>query len=371
MPTVSIPVREGPDERVFMKAIVRDDEKKILSRGHFTLTYSAYGQGRVRTLLGGGIGSPVENRRGGNVRRLFRYMHERMAEEDGAAVALLHPFSFPFYGQFGYEKVSDHLFLRFPTRTIDFVPRRCLFEPYVTERSADMISIYDEFSRGRNLLLPRFDDRFCFNEKDQRKTYICDLDGKPAAYVVYTAKKDLVVNRHCNGVLTVVELAYTSPEALREIFSFLRMFEGEYDTIEFTCCGVTPEVELMLRHYFDVTYTVVPDLMARVLNTEMMLGANDYPDKEGGFTVRVEDELPLCAGTYRVEFGGGDCRVRRDDTVDPDLTLEAAPLARLLYGYDGVTMDCARYMSGVTLHRPCPDFFRAFPRKPCGIFEHF
>ena len=38
MPTVSIPVREGPDERVFMKAIVRDDEKKILSRGHFTLT---------------------------------------------------------------------------------------------------------------------------------------------------------------------------------------------------------------------------------------------------------------------------------------------------------------------------------------------
>ena len=65
----------------------------------------------------------------------------------------------------------DYFIVKFPTRMIDFVPRCCNFVPYDDSKLSDMIRIYNEFSKGRNLLLKRFDDRHYKNP--QKKIYIC------------------------------------------------------------------------------------------------------------------------------------------------------------------------------------------------------
>jgi len=182
----------------------------------------------------------------------------------------------------------------------------------------------------------------------------------------------MIVNHLGEGLLTVHELAYTSSDALREIFSFLRMFEGEFDDIEFSNIAMCPEVELLLRHYTHTSYTRVSDIMARVINTEKILSAKTYPEKEGEFTVRVDDILPKAAGVYKVCYGGGDSRVTRlDDNADSDITLSSGAFSRLVYGYDGVDEIAASYMDGVKINRNCEDFFIAFPKAPCGAFEHF
>jgi predicted acetyltransferase len=148
------------------------------------------------------------------------------------------------------------------------------------------------------------------------------------------------------------------------------MFEGEFDEIEFSNIAMAPEIDLLLKHYTHTSYRVIPDIMAKTLNTEMMLLANDYPTKEGEFTVKVEDDMESVGGTFKVAYGGGDCKVSRTNSA-ADLTLSASAFTRLIYGYDGVNAELAKYMDGVMIEGRAEDFFLAFPKKPCGVFEHF
>ena len=291
---------------------VRDGEKE-LSTGIFTLTETQYGDKKIKTLLCGGIETPVVNRRGGCVREMIGKMHE-YAAENGCVLGLLHPFSFAFYRKFGYERVSDHIIAGFPTSAIDFVPRQCLLVPYDDEKLPDMLKTYNEFSRGRNLLLPRTDNSF--DTGGGRQTYIYSGGGEPAGYVVLSGTKSLYVNHYTDTVLTVKELAYTSPDALRAIFSFLRMFEGEYDRIELYDCNLYREAEMMLKHGMHTDYKIIPDVMGRVLNTKKLLLAHAYPDEPGEFTVCVKDALPTVNGTYHVSYGGG-CEVKETEK-EPD-----------------------------------------------------
>lgn len=367
MAEIIVTERKDTEDYSSLRVAAVDENGNAMSKGAFKYMDSSYGKGWIRTMIAGGIGTPVHLRRGGNVRKMFERMHTEAVGE-GAAVALLHPFSFAYYRKFGYEKVSDHLIVKCPTRYIDFVPRECNFVPYDEGMLPDVMKIYNTFAMGRNLLFRRFDDRY-YNKPD-RHIYVYYKKGEPAAFIMYSASKSFVVNHSEDGVLTVHELAYTSPDALREIFSFLRMFEGEYDDIEFANIAMCPEVELMLRHYTHTSYTLVPDVMAKVLNTEKLLLANDYPTVEGEFTVKVEDTMDSVCGTFKVAYGGGDCSVKRVDG-GADLTLSASAFARLAYGYDGANAEMAKYMDGVQIDGDAEDFFRAFPKKPCGIFEHF
>ena len=366
MADIVITERFEYDDYTSLRVAAIEDET-VMSKGVFKYLDSMFGKGYIKTMIAGGIGTPVHYRRGGNVRKMFDTMHGEAVKE-GAAVALLHPFSFGYYAKFGYEKVSDHVIVKFPTRMIDFVPRSCDLVPYDESRLNDIIAVYNKFAQGRNLLMRRFNDKYY---KDPNKQiYVYYEKGTPSAYIEYSAKNEFIVNHMGNGVVTVHEMCYTSPEGLRALFSFLRMFEGQYDDIELANVSVCPEVELLLRHYTHTSYTLVPDVMAKTLNTEMMLMAADYPNKEGGFTVKVEDAMESVVGTFKVSYGGGDCRVERVDSA-PDLTLAAPAFTRLIYGYDGASAATAAYMNGVEINGNADGFFAAFTKKPCGVYEHF
>ena len=367
MSEIIITDRQDTEHVSLFRVAAVDENGTQLSKGSFRYVNSNFGKTQVKALLAGGIATPVHYRRGGNVRKMFDVMFDT-AIKDGVAVALLHPFSFSYYRKFGYEKVCDHVIVRCSTRMLDFVPRRCTLVPYDESKLSDLIKVYAAFSKGRNVLLQRTDDKYYKDPKKQ--IYVYYEKGVAAGYIVYSAKNELIVNHLGNGLLTVHELCYTTPQALREIFSFLRMFEGEYDEIEFANIAPCVEVELMLKHYTHTSYTVVPDIMAKTLNAEKLLLTGAYPQKEGGFTVKIEDSLPSVAGTFKVAYGGGDCLVKRTDKT-PDLTLAAPAFTRLVYGYDGIDAERAKYMDGVQIDGNAQEFFLAFSKKPCGVFEHF
>ncbi len=351
-----------------LAAIGENGETQTTGGARFCQT--SFGKGTVPTMTLGGVGTPVHYRRGGNVRKLFEFMHER-AEENGMAVSILHPFSFSYYRKFGYEKVADHLIMRMPVRMIDCVPRYCDLRPFdgSDEMKEDLKSIYRTFAGGRNLLIAR-EHCGCWGGLT---TYIYyDEEGKPAGYVGYTTTIDVIVNHLGNGLIKVFDMAYVNLDALKKLLGFLRMFEGEFDEIEFQNLAMSPEVDLMLGHYTHTTYRLVPDIMARVMHTEKMLAAHDYPMAEGCFTVRIADDRPYTKGVYRVNYGGGEGQVQKlSDSADADMTLSIQAFSRLIYGYDGANAATAAYMPGVEITGSAEDFFRAFPKKPCGIFEHF
>ncbi len=345
------------------------EEDTRVSEAAIRFVQTRYGEGYVDTMTFSAVATPLEHRRKGYVREVFTHAYQK-AMDAGIAVSLLHPFSFSYYRKFGYGKVADHLIVRCPIRLIDFVPRCCELVKYTgsEQQLKDLLIVYNTFSQGRQLMLRRFDDTY-FSGKE---IYIRYENGQPVGYIAYKTEKTLHINHYEDGLLSVLEIAYTTPEALRALLGFVRMFEGELDDVEFANIAMCPEVERSLRHYTHTRYRLLPDISAHIINTERMLSAHRYPKEEGAFRVRVVDTLPTVAGSFLVEYGGEDCRVRRlEDTATVDMTAESCELVRMLYGYDAMGPREAAYTEGITLHRSADDFFRAFPKAVGGMYEHF
>lgn len=343
------------------------EEGRTVSTGSFRITTSSFAGKSVRTLQVQGLATPPENRRKGYVRMMLDLVQKKAVEE-GAAVALLHTFSFSFYRKFGYEKVANHLIVRFPAEKIDFVLPEPCFVPCDPSMEGDLIKVYDEFSKGRNLLIKRKK----YGDFTGAKKYICYIDGVPSAYVCFDTSVRFEVNRLTDTELFVREFAFVSKEALKKLFSFLRMFTGEFDTVEFSNCAMAPEIDMLLRHYNHTTYRICPDLEARVLDTKALLEANTYPEEEGCFTVKIADGLPSAAGTFKVSYGGGKAAVTKTEG-GADIELSPGAFVRSIYGLDVSDVRFASFMDGVTVinETRSKDFFRAFPTRPGGVFEHF
>ena len=254
---------------------------------------------------------------------MFAYMH-RAACEEGVAFSLLHPFSFSYYNQFGYVRVADHLILRCPTRTLDFLPRACRLIPFEEGMLPEVLQVYHRFARGRNLLLKRSTEKHLVGKN--RNTYVYFEEKKAAAYVTITTAKTLHINNYRDTLLTVCEMAYSSTEGLA----------------------------------------------ARILNTESLLRANLYPQAPGAFTLRVTDDLPDVAGVFALSYGVGGCRVQRlEERAEADIILTAPALLRIMYGSDPLDARALQYLKGCTVNGNAESLLAAFPKRPCGVFEHF
>ncbi|MBQ7299355.1 MAG: GNAT family N-acetyltransferase [Clostridia bacterium] len=327
----------------------------------------------VPTMTVCGVGTRPQFRRQGTVRLLLEdLLHS--ARENGWYVSLLHPFSFSYYRKFGYERVSDTIIADMPMTALDFLPRYPdLVQMEDAKHPEDIISVYAKFNKNRNLSF----DRYSVNQFkiDKSYTYLYYNEaGTCTGYVITQIENHYDgINRMISDNLHVHEIVYLDRDALLHLLSFLRMFEGELKTVHFHDLGPTPEVDLCFKHFMDTRYDIHPDIMARILNTEAMLRANTYPTERGLFTLRVEDDLPDVAGTFRVEYEGGKCEVERLDNecARADLTVGPTALAKLLYGTDAFNAELASYLDGVKMENDASDFFRAFPKRTNGLFEHF
>ena len=136
---------------------------------------------------------------------------------------------------------------------------------------------------------------------------------------------------------------------------------------------MSPEIDTVLKHYMHTSYTLVPDIAARILDVPTMLKANSYPkDRKGYFTVNVEDTLEFVNGVYGVEYENGIADVKKlPSGSECDLSVPVATFTQLVYGYDEYTPDIVPYMNGAKLYNPQSKFFEAFHKKNNGLFEHF
>ncbi len=326
----------------------------------------------VPTLCIGGVGSAPEYRRGGNVRKIFDYAFEKSAGEPWA-VAMLHPFSFNYYRKFGFERVCDHRIVTVPITALSHLPRFSDFRPMTESDIPTVLALYERFSEPRNCTLTRTEAAFRGESAPGASFfYAWRKDGVPKAYLKLSTRKKMLTNHMGEGVLTVHEIAFDGPEALYAALGFLRMYEGELETVVFENIAHIPEIGYALTEYIAEKIEVVPDIAARVLDTKAVLCASTYPQKAGRFTVRVDDILEKVRGTFRVDYENGQAEVRRlEDGAAYDLRADAAAFTRLVYGAESMNAALAAYVPGVTLCSDAEDFFRAFPERARGVFEHF
>ena len=355
------------------------DGESVLSKATFGTRNSRYCGKYIKTLTVGGVSTEPEHRRSGYVRQMFDKVLP-IAPEHGCSVTMLHPFSFAYYRMFGYERVCDHLIVEFPMSKLEYLPRvNDLVKLSGNDRVSDVIKIYEEFASKRNIMFQRFNGAYWPLEPklSEKTTYIRYHGNEPEGYITLGVEKYFKVNHSASINLNVYEMAYINADALRDLLGFVRMFEGENETVKIHNCAMMPELDLMLRHYTHTSYVTVPDVMARVLDTKAMLEANEYPRAYGHFTVAVEDKLPSVAGVYEVEYQNGNGDVKKvSDSADSftgkyDLRCTVQAFTQLIYGYYSVTPAMLSYVDGVIESGDTDDFCRAFPKRYAGVFEHF
>ncbi|MBR6782002.1 MAG: GNAT family N-acetyltransferase [Clostridia bacterium] len=328
----------------------------------------------------GGINTDPEYRRSGLVREIIG---EMAAECDRREIPLtvLHPFSFAYYRSFGFERVADHKVLEFPITALNFVPRypdlvRCVGDTH----KAELAQVYNTFAAdGRHLMFGRDPDHFPTRD-EKKKVYLSyDQEGRPDGYLILEIENYFSVNRMVSVNLHVHELISLTDEAMDKLFGFIRMYEGEMETVKMENISMIPEVELRLRHYMHTSITIFPDIMVRINDIRGFFEAIPYPAEAGCFTFKTSEppRSPWSGerinGVWRVTYAKGQATVEKlpDDTEDYDFYADIASLAQLVFGYDSYGYDTARHTHGTRWRTPAPDFFSAFPRRPAGIFEHF
>ncbi len=369
----------GNEDNYFIEQM-SDDDRISMSHADLTVCDTRYCNTYVRSMNWGGVGTPPEYRRSGLVRQIFDDALYK-ANEYGAAVSMMHPFSFSFYRKMGYERIADKLQCSFPITALDFVPRYPDLVPYNEKYLSSYLKFFEVFSQNRNAMQRRFDNHwvdptveiFARHLCSRLKTYLLIRDGEVKGYVVYDLRKHFDgVNHMVSDGLYVLEFGYADKDALLKVLGFLRMYEGELTDVIFHDLSPIPEVDLILQHYTHTKYQVIPDMAARILNTAEMLKKNVYPQERGAFILRVEDTLPDAAGRFRVEYEKGKANVEKlADEGACDAAFTAPPLARLFYGTHAFTPDLLANTNGVTLYNDANDLIRAFPKRIVGAFEFF
>jgi len=352
-----------------------DDGETLMAGGGVNTLQSRYCGSFIKTLAIGGLGTSPEYRRNGCIRRLMEAAFA-LAPERGWVVSMLHPFAYSYYRMFGYEKISDHKILEFPMSALGCFERRSdLKRLNSEERLKDALTVFDKFSENINIMFKRYDgSHYRLNAKgDEPTTFIWyNNQGKPSSYITLSVENYYSVNRMISVNLNVYEMVFTSPESLLALFGFMRMYEGELETVKIHNCAMSPEIDLVLREYILVKYTVMPDIMGRILNVEEFMKANVYPEEHGHFIVKVEDTLDFTRGVYEVEYAKHTAEIKKiADTGNFDISAAMPAFTQMLYGYESFHAKRAAFLPGVELKTDAADFFRAFPKRDNGLFEHF
>ncbi|MCQ2431692.1 MAG: GNAT family N-acetyltransferase [Clostridia bacterium] len=348
------------------------DDGETLTATIFTPSFKSYYHGTVLGAMGiGGVASVPEYRRGGSIREIFNHIFA-MAPERNWAISYLYPFSFAFYRQFGYERVIKRHGLHISGPALDKFPRNTNAKLYQRDgevKKEDLLSVYNTWAAKNNLVFARDMNTHYWSEKQhnsQKFTYLWyDEAGVPSALATISCK---------SGTMTIPEICYVSPEALRSMIGFLRMFDGQVSTYNFTELPENSELELMLGRYCEIGYHEENGAMGRVLLPGTLLEANRYPMEHGHFRLQIDDFLDFSRGVWDVEYENGKALVRRDPFDSAyDVSMTAAPMSRLLLGAEILDADRAQYLEGVKIENRAgaADLFRAFPKCPGVIYERF
>ena len=341
----------------------------------------------------GSVGTEPEYRRLGLASHCFKLL-DKVIEERGCIVSYLHPFSFEYYRSIGYERISDHRVIEIPIRGLSFLPRFNGLTRILPEQgSADLETAYNKFCLDRNAIFLRYgtvattEPTFCegyayggpytYDFKNNTFYLSRDESGEPDGYIKLRKVMDLE-HHHLFGTIHIDEICYSSPAALKKLLGFIRMYDGEADTVIFHNVGMAPEIELALRDYKYIKIQSVPDLSARFHDVETALKVVKYPQKAGTFTLRVSDteKSPFSAakttGCWKVQYENEKASVEKLDSsaiCDIDLTMPA--FSQLIHGFMSYGSMIAPYTEGVTVYGDCSDLFRAFPNRPCGMYDLF
>ena len=303
------------------------------------------------------VGSLPEARGGGSIRSLMGELLRTMKAK-GDPFAVLIPFSFAFYRKFGFELAASSMSQKIQIE--QFQPFICTYrvKQVASQEDANAVrELYQAWSLSGNLASVKEDKDWLyhgngeFGERDwwfgnkQRYTYLFYEGDTAKAYLKFVFKEG--PSGPFTGSMEVIDIAFTDPEALRNVFGFIYGMRAKITEVKLDL-PTEIDLSLMMPECDKVERKMGGHTMARVLNVEAVLGQMKHPAGQGTYRIHIDDKfLPENTGTYEVCYEDGRAvRVNRTDEA-ADMTVTVETFCQLAIGL--VDLQAALYRTGTRI----------------------
>ena len=364
------------DDTLWRSGWAAIDEQGRMHAGMELIPFDVWFDGHSVGMGGiGGVASLVEDRRGGNIRKIFEAIMDTMWEQ-GDVFSYLYPFSHEYYRKFGYEICNATYKIKAPITPLLAYSRPGRAEMFVPgENGSDpgpIVELYNEFASRHNLAVDREGWRWRgVLEHDpinaNRRTYVWyDESDKPVAYCILTFPKPLEGNR---TDVVLQEAAWLGRESLYALLGFVGRYSGNLKTLVWAMPqSIVPEVIWPEPWEVEVERNFTG--MNRVVNVQKALELLRKPAGSGAVRIAVNDTfLPRNTGIYEVAWQDGEGEVKRVEGGAADLECPVHALAQLVTGFLPFGQIALR--QDVTVRDKAADLDRLFPKKDLYLPDYF
>ncbi len=323
---------ELPEELLRFRRGVFNEKGDLLS-AMMEIPYEVRFCGRTVKMVGiGGVVTDPVARRGGAIRAIFEQDLPRLYQE-GQVLSSLYPFSYRFYGKFGYTWATFGQTMTIPVGSLraDLKKADEILRVLPDGEDQGMKEIYAAYIANKDFALLR--DESMWKQlrsgtpwESMKHAYVLRMGGKPAAYWVGKVDKS-----GDEAVLHMEDMAWTCNAGMEAIFAMLRGM-NELSSVEVKCrSGFEPH--LLCDEAWDVSVGSLVQGMVRVVNAQQALALLPVPVISGSLTVDVQDDqIAENCGRFTVTGDGETLTAIRHDEAPADLKCDIRGLSALVVG---------------------------------------
>lgn len=241
--------------------------------------------GRIYQMGGiSGVGTYPEYANLGLMNDLITLALKEM-RDNGQYISYLYPYSIPYYRKKGWEIMSDHMSFSLKDtqlpKTVSVpghVERLCVSDETVK-------SIYNVFSLSTHGTLIRndfeWDEYWRWEDEEERIAAVYfDEESKPQGYLFYWINED---------TFHIKEMIYITQEARHGLWNFINAHFSMIDNVTGNIYSNEPLAFLLEDS--QISETIEPYFMSRIVDVENFLSAYPYDDEFEQFHFKVSDPI--------------------------------------------------------------------------------
>lgn len=323
---------ELSEEQLRIRRGVFDEQGNLLS-AMMQIPYEVrFCNHTVKTVgIGGVVTDPVARSRGA-IRAIFEHDLPRHYQE-GYVLSALYPFSYRFYGKFGYIWAKFGRNYTIPREALRSDLRRAeeIIRVLPGEEDQGMAEIYEQYIADKDFAFLRTESMW----KERRSgtpweslkhAYVLRIGGKPVAYWIGKMSKT-----DDGAILNMQDLAWTCQAGLEAVFAMIRGMNEVGEIRLQARSGFEPA--LLCNEAWDVTAREECQGMVRVVNAERALALLPAPVLPGSLTIEVtDDQIAENCGRFTISCDGYSLTVARDDQAPAELRCDIRGLSALVVG---------------------------------------
>ncbi|MCL2821332.1 MAG: GNAT family N-acetyltransferase [Oscillospiraceae bacterium] len=314
----------------------------------------------------GEVNTLIEFRNKGYIRQLMNAVFDDI-QKAGYVYSFLYPFSYKYYGMFGYGPGGSHISAEIPTERLDRY--KCTYDVKLYEDGDSYQpyeEVFDKFAKQYTGQVVKNGKWLSgYNPmKTGKSMYLFTENGVPKAFLGYE-------NFYHKGghLVTDGDIAWDSAEAFENIMGFIYKLRMHNDVFKVVLPDSLP-VEAMLNEPWGLKLERNITGQVRLIDTAAALKLYPWGKNKGTVIIGVRDDYYKDqSGSYQINFS--DTVTVEKTSKNPDAEFDTFALSPLLMGVFGFDDLAFLPEKSVKINGNIPLLQKLFIRRPVFVTERF